>query len=479
MSAVDAILRWREDPVAFVCEQFAVEPDAWQCDVLRALPSHERIAMKACAGPGKTAVEAWTGWWFLVTQGGKGEHPKGYALSCTADNLFTNLWPEFAKWQNRSPLLSSQFTWTKERVFANCHPQTWFLAARTYPKTANPEEQGRALSGLHSEYVLMIVDESGDIHPSVMRAAEQAMGNTKRGWIVTAGNTTSHEGMLYAACTLERGRYFVVSITADPDDPKRTPRVDIEWARSQIETYGRDNPWVQAYILGEFPASSLNAILSLADVERAMDRHLRDQDYTWSQKRLGVDVARFGDDRTVIFPRQGLAAFPPVTLRHQRTTDIAARVAQAIRKWGDGMQFVDDTGHWGHGVIDNLITAGYSPQGIQFHGPPIDPRYKNRRAEMWLEMADWIKRGGALPPVPELVKELTAPTYTFNNGKLQLEDKDQIKARIGCSPDLADALALTFAIPDQPELSAEDRLFNTFGGNATSSTPEWNALEDM
>jgi hypothetical protein len=96
-------------------------------------------------------------------------------------------------------------------------------------------------------------------------------------------------------------------------------------------------------------------------------------------------------------------------------------------------------------VIDNLITARHSATGVQFHAPAIDPRYRNKRAEMWFLMADWVKSGGKLPPIPELVAELTIPTYSFSNGKIIMEDKDQVKERLGRSPDLADALALTFA----------------------------------
>ena len=449
MSAGATISRWRRDPVAFVRENFEVEPDAWQVEAMMAAVTEPRVAMKACAGPGKTALMAWLGWWFLVCFGGKGEHPKGIALSCTQDNLYQNLWPELSKWQNRSGLLRENFTWTKERVFANCHPATWFLLARSFPKTANPEEQGRALSGLHSEYVMVLIDESGDIHPSVARAAEQAMGNTKVGRIITAGNTTSTNGMLYMCATHGRGNWHVITITGDPDDPRRSPRVDIDWAREQIALWGRDNPWVQAYILGEFPAGGINQLLSLQEVEAAMGKHLRKPDYDWAQRRLGVDVARFGDDRTVIFGRQGLQAYNPITLRNMRTTDIAARVQDTLYRFQSEVILIDDTGHWGHGVIDNLIAAGHNPIGIQFHGPACNPRYKNRRAEMWCEMADWIKRGGAIPPVPELVGELTAPTYSMVQGKLMLEDKDQIKKRLGKSPDLADSLALTFAIPEQ------------------------------
>ncbi|MBA3638644.1 MAG: hypothetical protein M3541_00295 [Acidobacteriota bacterium] len=87
----------------------------------------------------------------------------------------------------------------------------------------------------------------------------------------------------------------------------------------------------------------------------------------------------------------------------------------------------------------------------------MDKRYKNRRAEIWFEMAEWIKRGGALPNLPELVAELVTPTYTFNGGKFQLEEKDQIKRRLGRSPDLADALACTFAMPDMPNDIAGQR----------------------
>jgi hypothetical protein len=176
-------------------------------------------------------------------------------------------------------------------------------------------------------------------------------------------------------------------------------------------------------LLGQFPPSSLNALLGPEEVESAMKRRLLITDYDWSQKRLGVDVARFGDDRTVILPRQGRASFRPFVMRHQRTTDIAAQVAKAQANWGAEVILIDDTGHWGHGVIDNLVAAHRDPIGIQFHAPALDPRYKNRRAEMWLTMAEWVKNGAALPPIPELVGELTTPTYTFNNGRFQLEDK--------------------------------------------------------
>lgn len=453
------IERWLGNSPAFVHENFGVEPDAWQLEALQAFdsgdPADQRISLQACAGPGKTAVLAWMGWKFLGCYGLPNEHPKGIAIAVSWDNLRDNLWTELAKWQGHSEYLKAAFTWTRERIMAKDHPETWFLAARSWPKTASPEEQGKTLSGLHGRFVLVLVDESGTIPITVLRAGEQALGTVGVlfGKMVQAGNPTSLEGMLYVSATQLRHQWRVIRITGDPDDPKRSPRIGLEWARQQIQNYGRENPWVMSYILGQFPPSSINALLGIEEVEAAMHRHLRTDQYDWAQKRLGVDVARFGDDRTVIFPRQGLAAFRPVIMRNARTTDIAARVAKAQYDWfrdEPGVIFVDDTGHWGHGVIDNLVAAGIPAIPLVYHAKALNPRYKNRRAEFWLEGADWVKKGGALPNLPEMVAELTTPTYTFLNGVFVLEEKDQIKQRLGRSPDLADALFETFAIPDMP-----------------------------
>lgn len=457
-------------------EVLGVEPDAWQVDVLRAFPHKQRMAMKACKGPGKSAVLSWLAWNFLVTR----PHPKVIATSISGDNLADGLWTEMAKWQARSPLLQGAFTWTKTRITANDHPETWFMSARQWAKTGNKQQQADALAGIHADYVLFILDESGGIPEAVMATAEGGLASGIDTKILQAGNPTHLEGPLYSACTSESHLWHVTEITGDPDDPKRSPRVSAQWAREQIEKYGKDNPWVLVNVFGKFPPASINTLLGPDEVEEAMRRHLPEDAYSWSQKRLGVDVARFGDDRTVIFPRQGLVALAPVEMRGARTTDIAARVMLAQARWGAESIFVDDSGHWGHGVIDNLIASGHAAVGVLFEGKAIDPRYANKRAEMWLEMAEWVKRGGALPNMPELKRELTAPTYTFVNGKFQLEPKDKIKERLGVSPDLADALCLTFAHTDMPsETSLEGRMRaikNTHGGNQVKA--EWDPLRE-
>jgi len=455
--ARDRALRWKRDPVEMVRDLFHVEPDAWQAEALRAFaapyatdPKMQRIALQACAGPGKSTVLAWCGWNFLVCYDSADGHPNGAAMSVTGENLKNNLWKELAFWRDRSPFLVAAFEMTSESIFARDFPKTWFLSARTWSKTADAEAQGRTLSGLHARSILYLIDEAGEIAPSVGRSAEQGLSNCHWGKLVIDGNPTSHEGMLYQAVVDQSHRWHVIRVTGDPNDPKRSPRIGMEWAQQQITQYGRDNPWVMAYVLGQFPPTSINALLGPDEVRAAMQRHVRDDQFGFSQKRLGVDVARFGDDATVIFPRQGLCAFEPVTMRNARTHEIAARIAQAKARWGSEMELIDDTGGYGAGVIDSCLLGGISLIPVNFSGKADDPRYFNKRSEMHFRAAEWVKNGGALPNIPALVGQAVAPTFWYEGGRLRVLEKDQIKKQIGRSPDEWDAFVVTFALADQP-----------------------------
>jgi phage terminase large subunit len=233
------IREWRADPLRFVRDNFGAVPDAWQADALEIIgrPGRKRLALKACAGPGKTAVLAWGGWHRLACFAAPNEHPKGIATAITGDNLRDNLWAEMARWRNVSPFLEQAFEWTGSRIFARDHAETWFLSAKSWPKTADPETVGRTLSGLHSRFPFYLIDESGDIPPNMLRSAEQGLSTCEDGLILTAGNTTSQTGLLYEAATslrgkMDEGKFEVISITADPDDPKRTPRVPMRSGRS-------------------------------------------------------------------------------------------------------------------------------------------------------------------------------------------------------------------------------------------------------
>jgi len=452
------ILRWRENPNQFVHEVFGVEPDQWQSDALDQSGgtgrARRRVMMKSATGVGKSAVLAWIGWHRLMCFAGKGDHPKGAALSGEGrDNLRDNLWAELAKWRNHSDLIQQSFEWTKERIFARDHPETWFLSARSYAKDANIDALGKALSGLHSGYPFILLDETGNMPMQVGQKATQIFtGGTIDGLIAGAGNPTSTGHLLYNVATHERELWCVITVTADPEDPKRSSRVDPEHAQEQIDLYGRENPWVMATILGQFPPGGINTLLGPDEIEAAMNREIPEASvYDWAQKRLGVDVARFGNDRTVVFPRQGMVSFAPEVMRIQDTCQVAARVVKKKLEWKSEREFIDDSGHWGHGVLDNMKAGGYKPTAVLFEDTNVnEPMYYNRRAEMWANMADWVKGHGVLPKLPGLIKELSAPTYTYTQGKFLLEPKDLIKKRIGSSPDLGDGLCLTFAEPDMP-----------------------------
>src|SRR6185503_187134 len=130
MSETELLRAWKADPGRFVREQFGVTPDAWQDEVLAAFPRNQRLAMKACKGPGKTAVLAWLSWYYLTVN----KDPKVAATSVSAQNLADGLWAEMAKWRALSPLLIHRFAWTKTRIFNRSRPETWWMSARGWAK---------------------------------------------------------------------------------------------------------------------------------------------------------------------------------------------------------------------------------------------------------------------------------------------------------------------------------------------------------
>lgn len=448
MIAADIIRRWREAPQIMCRELFGITPDAWQDDALASFPTTRRLAMKACAGPGKTFVLAVLGWNFLITR----PHPMIGMASINAANLKAGLWTEMARLKGKSQFTDQAFTQTEKAIFSNDHPQTWRAEARTWSKDADKEQIGNALAGLHAEYIMWLLDETGDYPEAVMPVCEGIFnGNPKEAHIVQAGNPTRLGGPLYRACTVARDIWKLIEITADPDDPKRTPRVSVEIAREQIRQYGRDNPWVKVRIFGEFPPSNFNALIGPDEIAAAMTRTYNQYQIGDAALVLGVDVAREGDDASVIFPRRGIQAFIPTKLRNVDSIQGAGRVSRIVHDSGVDATFVDATGGFGSGWVDQLRVLGHSPIGIQFSNEAHDKtRYANKRAEMYFDAVQWIKDGGALPNVPELVAAFTQTTYTFQKDRLLLEPKESVKVKLGYSPDDADAFVLTFAEPVTP-----------------------------
>ena len=446
-----------------------IEPDgeAWCRCIEVEHPDHTYLTDDSFIVTHNTAIEAWIGWNFLLTR----PYPKCAATSISGQNLKDNFWAEMAKWQSRSPMLMRVFEWTAQRISHRKEPENWFMSARTWPQSADSGRQADTLAGFHADYVLFILDESGGIPSAVMVSAEAALSSCIEGHIVQAGNPTMLSGPLYAACTSERRLWKVIEITGDPDDPKRSTRINVQWARDQIEKYGRDNPWVLVNVFGQFPPSSLNVLIGPDEVTAAMNRGYKEYDIGKASKIMGVDVARYGDDSSVIARRQGVQMFNFDKKRNLESTQGAGWVSRTWDEWGAHACFIDMTGGHGAGWYDQLRVLGKAPIGVQYAGEPHEKsRYHNKRAEMAFDFVNWIKNGGALPNSPELMAALTQTTYTFHKDRFLLQPKDEVKLAIGYSPDEFDAAMQTFAEPVTPPAAIR---------RATPMRAAYNAFAEM
>ena len=466
---VDAGNRWKAQPSTMVRELFGVEPDPWQIEVLDLFPHQPKMALLACKGPGKTTVMAWLCWNFLLTR----HNPNIAATSISGDNLKDGLHKEMSKWHAKAPLLQAAFQITNTRIFAKQAERNWWMSFRTWPRTGDSQAQSGTLAGLHEDNVMFVLDEAGDIPPAVLVTAEAALSSCKEGHVLIAGNPTSFDGALYYAYQdrLEKGGgWATFSITGDPDDPKRAPRVSVDYARDMIRRHGRDNPWVLINIFGEFPASSIRSLIGIDEVEAAMARHYREIDIRDSVKVLSADVARDGADQSVIAKRQGLQAFPLTRYRNLNGLQGASIVNREANVFDPDAIMIDATGGFGFTWIDQLQVLGRQAIPIGFAEKAHDEsRFYNRRAEMAWRLCDWIRMGGALPGegsegAYELKQALIKTTYSFKGDRILLEDKDLIKAKLGFSPDEMDGLMIGFG--------------ETVAPRARARRPNYNASQD-
>lgn len=446
---------WYDDPVYFVRSQFTndsgnpIQPDPAQIEFLHAFADvdQQRIGLQACKGPGKTAVLVWANLLFIATR----PHPKMAVCSISWDNLMDNFWTELALWHGKSEYLKNKYKWTMTSFHSVEHPETWWLSPRSWSKTANADQQAVTLAGLHANNTLVTLDESGGMWDSVMDAADGTLatiGGEHR--IIQAGNPTHLSGPLYNAAKKNAHKWRMIPITGDPDNPKRSPRISIQWATEQIKEYGRDHDWVKVNVLGEFPSGSMNALLGPDLVREAMGKHLQETQYNHFAKIVGLDPGRDGGARTCFFPRQGPMASKPFIMRPDRqeknwTQTVVTKAGEYFEKWGCDRMFIDDTGGWGSGILDGIRANGHNAVGINFGGKALDSKFRMRRTEMHWKAAEWVKDGGALPDMPEIQREATVTEYWIKDGLFHITDKDQAKKILGESPDVWDAFILTFA----------------------------------
>lgn len=303
-----------------------------------------------------------------------------------------------------------------------------------------------SLRGLYFDGV--VVDEVADMKPEMWGEILRPALADRQGWALFIGTPKGvnlFSELYYRALKSDGAEEGWVTDLKRASDTGVIATAELEQARREMSP----SQYAQEFDC-DFSAAVDDVLLRLDDVLAAQRREVRDDEYSFSAKVLGVDVARYGDDRTVLFPRQGLVGFRPDISRGADTMKVAGTVAQYVDRFQPDATFVD-VGGIGAGVIDRLQQLKYQVVPVDFGGKATDPRFENKRAEMWWSMADWVKRG-CLPDLKELAQDLTAVRYTYKNarGRLQLESKDDLRARGLPSPDVGDALATTFFCPVAP-----------------------------
>ncbi len=308
-----------------------------------------------------------------------------------------------------------------------------------------------ALRGVRLDGV--VIDEVANIRPEVWNDIIQPALSDRKGWALFIGTPAGinlFSELFYRASSLPdwyATRYTVHD--TDALDPSEVSRLE----RDMPET-----AFAREYLC-DFSAAGSDQLISMSDVESASKLVYQDGDVIESPLVVGVDPARFGDDRSVIVVRQGLRMEKPMIHHGVDNMQLAGLVAQVIDDRDPDAVFIDVGG--GAGVIDRLRQLDYYIVEVPFGGKANQPNlFVNRRAEMWWQVKEWLGNGGSIPNDTALKAELSTPTYWFDAvGKRCLESKDEIKKRLqgGGSPDIADALALTFAYPVAKQLPREVR----------------------
>ena len=286
----------------------------------------------------------------------------------------------------------------------------------------------------------VVIDEVAQINPTVWQDIVQPALSDRKGWalfIGTPNGVNLFSDLFYRAKELPDWHSALYTVyDTEALDTQEVARLK---ASMPEQSFARE-------FLCDFSAAGDAQLLSLTDIEEASRKILRPDQFEWAPRILGVDPARFGDDRSVIMRRQGLATWKPRIYRGMDNMTLASCVADEIINWKPDAVFID-AGN-GSGVIDRLRQLGHDVIEVNFGGKPTKLRFMNKRAEMWWDMREWIMAGGTLPNIVDLKQDLAAPTYKFDlQDRICLESKDDIKARGLPSPDIADALALTFALP--------------------------------
>lgn len=477
---IETLASFSTDPLGFVFFAFPwgevggeLEKDAgpqlWQIEILEDLRDgvitvDEAVLLARTSGHGigKSALVAWIILWAISTF----EDTKGVVTANTENQLKTKTWAEVAKWY-RLFLGRELFKFTATALFSNdpLHERTWRIDMVPWS-----ERNTEAFAGLHNQgrRILVVFDEASAIPDVIWEVTEGALTdeNTEIIWCVF-GNPTRSKGRFRDCFAGGRFAHRWKSKAIDSRTVTFTNKKQIEkW----VSDYGEDSDFVRIRVRGMFPRVDAESFIPYNLALEASKRPL--PNVSGFRIRLGVDVGRFGNDPSVIYPRLGMDARsrPIEVYLGLDTMQLAAKVATAYFSYKAELVFVDEGGVGG-GVVDRLrmlripvipVDFGSGAEGTNIND---GAKYANKRAEIWGGMRNAIVTGLAIPEsVPgnnsagmdggeiTLVQELASPTYAHNiREEIQLEAKKEIKKREGFSPNVADALATTFALPEHAD----------------------------
>lgn len=455
--AREALLRWGRDPVLFSREVLGFAPweqaegvthgRAGQADVLRALATHNFIACRSGHKCGKTSLAASAALWFVVTRPGARviiTAPSGHQVQNVVWNEVRNLY--------RNALIP-----LGGEIFDTAHVGLRFNDGRqVFGLSTDVPERFAGLSGAN---LLFIVDEASGIDERIFEAV---FGNSAGGaTVLLLSNPTRTSGTFYDAFHERADNWKTFHISSLDTPPMRgVPCPGLatrSWIDFAVKQWGEDSPFYDVRVRGEFPSEGVNNVIGLSLIEQGRARWQQRSPYDaeLGPLSLGNDVARFGDDDSVIAPVRGFHAYGLDAFKGLDTVGVAARVRSALLNYrapNETPRVNVDVIGVGAGVVDTLKAPDQygapstlaTVTGVNVSSKSFDPKhYANLRAELWFNMRSWLREGGALPPDEALAAELIAPTFSYDpSGRLLVEPKGKIKARLRRSPDRADALAL-------------------------------------
>jgi hypothetical protein len=426
-------------------------PRAWQREVFSAIGQHLQnpetrhqplhISISSGHGIGKTAFVSMLIAWAMSTC----PDTRVVITSNTENQLRTKSWPEINKWLR----LAINASWwnlgaTSITSKSKGHERIWRTDAIAWS-----ENSTESFAGLHNQgkRILLVFDEASAISDKIYEVAEGALTDkdTEIIWLV-CGNPTLNTGRFRECFGRLKHRWKTFQI-----DSRTVPGTNLEQINRWIEDYGIDHDWVRVRVRGEFPRSSSAQFIG-NDIVAACRRY-KAEGFEHMPKILSVDVARMGDAQSVIVLRQGRRVQILGKYRGLDTMQLADRILEFKEEHAPN-GIVVDGGGVGGGVIDRLRQLGLTKGLFEFNGGYAAneaDKFFNRRAEVWSKMKEAIRAGIELPDDPEAEADLTGLQYAFSpKQQLQLEKKEDLRRRGLASPDIADAIAMSFAVNVQP-----------------------------